>query len=135
MEEDPLGAFTKHCVMLSQEKRVVNLVRVTSKELGIKTRYCEFGQIIERAKNLGLKLCHPEVAFRLRIAYQSQWSGEDENNETFIATKPLKYKHTLLLLEAFGSNPSQRELNICYHLYGGHLDYEYSYFTSFVFEV
>lgn len=135
MQEDPLGAFAKRFIQFADEERLVNLVRVTGKELGVKTRYCEFGDILKQAKKMGLKLCHPEVVYRLRMEYRGQLR-EDENYETFVATPPFEYKHCIMLIEAENwPSSSDPIFNTCYLLYGGHEDYEYSWFTSFVFEI
>ena len=70
--DDILGkpAFTA-----AAEATEVDLVKVTVAELGFK-KGARRDQIYERAKELGLELCAPEVGPQLRLQYQDQPNGE-----------------------------------------------------------
>lgn len=57
------------------EESEVDLVKVTLDELGFKNG-ARWDQIHERAKELGFKLCSPEVGPQLRLQYQNQPNGE-----------------------------------------------------------
>ena len=69
---DILGkpAFT-----VASEETEVDLVKVTVAELGFK-KGARRDQIYERAKELGLEFCPPEVGPQLRLQYQDQPNGE-----------------------------------------------------------
>ena len=57
------------------EEIEVDLVKVTVGELGFK-KGARRDQIYDRAKELGLELCSPEVGTQLRLQYQDQPNGE-----------------------------------------------------------
>ena len=57
------------------EEIEVDLVKVTVGELGFK-KGARRDQIYDRAKELGLELCSPEVGPQLRLQYQDQPNGE-----------------------------------------------------------
>lgn len=57
------------------EETEVDLVKVTVAELGFKTN-ARRDHIYERAKELGLELCPPEVGPQLRLQYKDQPDGE-----------------------------------------------------------
>jgi len=59
----------------ADEETEVDLVKVTVAELGFK-KGARRNQIYERAKELGLGLCPPEVGPQLRLQYQDQPNGE-----------------------------------------------------------
>ena len=59
----------------ADEDTEVDLVKVTVAELGFKNG-ARHNQIYERAKELGLGLCPPEVGPQLRLQYQDQPNGE-----------------------------------------------------------
>jgi len=59
----------------ANEATEVDLVKVTVAELGFK-KGARRDQIYERAKELGLELCAPEVGPQLRLQYQDQPNGE-----------------------------------------------------------
>ncbi len=69
---DILGkpAFT-----VAPKETEVNLVKVTVGELGFKNG-ARHDQIYERAKELGLELCPPEVGPQLRLQYKNQPNDE-----------------------------------------------------------
>ena len=60
---------------VAAEETEVELVKVTVAELGFK-RGARHDQTYERAKELGLELCPPEVGPQLRLQYQDQPNGE-----------------------------------------------------------
>ena len=59
----------------ADEETEVDLVKVTVAELGFK-KGARRNQIYERARDLGLELCPPEVGPQLRLQYQDQPNGE-----------------------------------------------------------
>ena len=59
----------------ADEETEVDLVKVTVVELGFKKGAWR-NQIYERARDLGLELCPPEVGPQLRLQYQDQPKGE-----------------------------------------------------------
>jgi len=59
----------------ADEETEVDLVKVTVVELGFK-KGARRNQIYERARDLGLELCPPEVGPQLRLQYQDQPNGE-----------------------------------------------------------
>jgi hypothetical protein len=59
----------------SAEKRDVDLVIVTTADLGFKTGVRR-SRIYQRAKKLGLELCPPDVGPQLRLQYWNQPRGE-----------------------------------------------------------
>ena len=79
--DDILGkpAFTA-----ATEATEIDLVKVTVAELGFK-KGARRDQIYERAKELGLELCPPEVGPQLRLQYHDQPNGE----WLFIGMKPI----------------------------------------------
>jgi hypothetical protein len=60
---------------VATEKTEVDLVKVTVAELGFK-KGARYGQIWERARELGLEPCSPEVGPQLRLQYQDQPNEE-----------------------------------------------------------
>ena len=70
--DDILG---KPAFSAATEATEVDLVKVTVAELGFK-KGARRDQIYERAKELGLELCPPEVGPQLRLQYQDQPNGE-----------------------------------------------------------
>jgi len=60
---------------VAPEETEVDLVKVTVGELGFKKGALR-NQIYERAKDLGLELCPPEVGPRLRLQYKDQLNDE-----------------------------------------------------------
>lgn len=65
----------KPAFVAATEETEIDLVRVMVAELGFKEgARCD--QIYERAKELGLELCPPEVGPQLRLQYQDQPNGE-----------------------------------------------------------
>jgi len=68
--DDILPAFT-----VATEATEVDLVKVTVSELGFK-KGARRDQIYERAKELGLELCPPEVGPQLRLQYKDQPNEE-----------------------------------------------------------
>jgi len=65
----------KPAFMVATEETEVDLVKVTVAELGFK-KGARRNQIYERARDLGLELCPPEVGPQLRLQYQDQPNGE-----------------------------------------------------------
>ena len=65
----------KPAFMVATEETEVDLVKVTVAELGFK-KGARRDQIYERAKELGLELCSPEVGPQLRLQYRGQPNGE-----------------------------------------------------------
>ncbi len=65
----------KHDFTVAPEETELDLVKVTVDELGFK-KGARRNQIYERAKELGLELCPPEVGPQLRLQYQDQPNGE-----------------------------------------------------------
>ena len=65
----------KSAFTVATEGIEVDLVKVTVAELGFK-KGARRDQIYERAKELGLELCPPEVGPQLRLQYHDQPNGE-----------------------------------------------------------
>ena len=66
----------KSAFTVATEGIEVDLVKVTVAELGFKKGAQRRNQIYERARDLGLELCPPEVGPQLRLQYQDQPNGE-----------------------------------------------------------
>ena len=66
----------KSAFTVATEGIEVDLVKVTVVELGFKKGAQRRNQIYERARDLGLELCPPEVGPQLRLQYQDQPNGE-----------------------------------------------------------
>jgi len=65
----------KPAFSVAAEATEVDLIKVTVAELGFK-KGARRDQIYERAKELGLQLCPPEVGPQLRLQYQDQPNNE-----------------------------------------------------------
>lgn len=69
------GILGKPAFTAAGEETEVDLVRVAVGELGFR-KGARRDQIYERAKELGLEVCPPEVGPQLRLQYQDQPNGE-----------------------------------------------------------
>jgi len=69
------GILGKPAFTAAAEETEVDLIKVTVAELGFK-KGARRDQIYERAKELGLELCSPEVGPQLRLQYHDQPNGE-----------------------------------------------------------
>lgn len=67
--------FDRSAFNAAGQEMEVNLVRVSSSELGF-PKGAARQQIYDRAKELGLDLCPPEVGPQLRLQYKGQPKGE-----------------------------------------------------------
>jgi hypothetical protein len=83
-----------------REKTEVELTLVSVAELGVETE-SPLSEVYQRATQLGLALCPPEVGPQLRLDYRDQPVGES----LLIAMEPMKTYHgepTILSLMNFG---------------------------------
>ena len=84
-----------------KEKTEVELTLVSAAELGVKSE-SPLSEVYQRATQLGLALCPPEVGPQLRLDYRDQPVGES----LLIAMEPVKTYYgdpTILALMNFGS--------------------------------
>ncbi len=72
--ESATVAMAHESFTIATEKVSVNLVTVWWPELGLE-RGASLNEIYQRARELGLKPCPPEVGSQLRIQYQNQSEG------------------------------------------------------------
>jgi hypothetical protein len=96
--DEILGRPAFHYV---REKTVVELTLVSVAELGVETE-SPLSEVYQRATQLGLALCPPDVGPQLRLDYRDQPVGES----LLIAMEPVKTYHgepTILSLMNFGS--------------------------------
>ncbi|MBI2042127.1 MAG: hypothetical protein HYT20_03905 [Candidatus Nealsonbacteria bacterium] len=101
----------KSAFIVAIEGIKVDLVKVTVAELGFK-KGARRDQIYDRAKELGLELCSPEVGPQLRLQYQNQPNSE----WVFVGMEPIFDSegnmvvfvvrcHVELCLDCAGGNP------------------------------
>jgi hypothetical protein len=84
-----------------RERTEVELTLVSVAELGVETE-SPLSEVYQRATQLGLALCPPEVGPQLRLDYRDQPVGES----LLVAMEPVKTYHgepTILSLMNFGS--------------------------------
>jgi hypothetical protein len=96
--DEILGRPAFHYV---KEKTEVELTLVSAAELGVKSE-SPLSEVYQRATQLGLALCPPEVGPQLRLDYRDQPVGES----LLIAMEPVKTYYgapTILSLMNFGS--------------------------------
>jgi hypothetical protein len=96
--DEILGRPAFHYV---REKTELELTLVSVAELGVETE-SPLSEVYQRATQLGLALCPPEVGPQLRLDYRDQPVGES----LLIAMEPVKTYHgepTILSLMNFGS--------------------------------
>lgn len=86
LNDQASGMLGKPIFTAATEESEMDLIKVTVAELGFKEG-ARYDQIYERAKELGLELCPPEVGPQLRLQYQRQ--DREYGERILIAMEPI----------------------------------------------
>jgi len=94
---------------VSNEKRTINLVRLTLSDLGLTTSDLSIDAIYKRAKELGLELCPEELGPQLRLSYRGGYGYSDYGR---IGMKPITYNGKPVIFDLYNlkskDNPALR---------------------------
>ncbi len=83
----------------------ITLIRLKVKDLGLKQGNTTTDQLYQRAKELGLELCPPEIGPYLRLNYQEVFRREQPKDEYFyIGMKPITNSGGRLSIFSVGCN-------------------------------